>query len=486
VLEGLTFNHGATPSLRRRRRAAQATGAASPHLEAPVAPPNVAAAFTLPLVRANVAYWGACVFTVLLFFRPQDTIPGLEVLHLSEVTAIIALSALAYSRVSVGLPLVNYTPELAGVLGLAVVMLATAPFSIWPGGAINAMTDVYLKVVLVFILLTHALRSPDLLRRVAWLIVLAMGYIAVRGCVDYVRGINLVEDGRLHGASAGLMGNPNDFAMNMVTFLPFAAFTALGRDRAPKRLIAAVISLFMVAAIVFTKSRAGMLGLAVTALFMLMQAGRYRTRLITVVLVGSLVAVPLLPDTFWVRLSSIVNQEEDTTGSRQARKDLMLMGWRTFLAHPLTGVGVSQFHNYNPPERAVRWQETHNVVLQILAELGIFGGIVFLYLMIRPIWSLTQTKRRLPRARPPKRLTPNARIAALAFTPLEAEWMRLHVAACIAGFAGWFTCAQFASIGYYWTFYYLLAFIVAAHEITRTRTALVRRSVAGEALGSGA
>jgi hypothetical protein len=64
--------------------------------------------------------------------------------------------------------------------------------------------------------------------------------------------------------------------------------------------------------------------------------------------------------------------------------------------------------------------------------------------------------------------------------------MRLHVAACIAGFAGWFTCAQFASIGYYWTFYYLLAFIVAAHQITLARTALVRRAAAGEAPGRAA
>jgi len=475
VIEGLAFNHGAATTVLRPK--------GDP--PAPPAPPgrpggSAPVPFALPVVRPNAAYWGACVFTALLFFRPQDTIEILSPLHLSEVTAVVALVALAINRISSGLPLLRFSPELAGVIGLAGVMMATAPFSIWPGGSINAMMDVYLKVALIFILLTHSIRSPELLRRITWLIVLAMGYVALRGCIDYVRGVNLVEDGRLGGATSGLMGNPNDLAMNMVTFLPFATFAALGRDRAPKRLLALAIAVLMLAVIMFTKSRAGMLGLGVTGFVMLLQAGRFRTRLIAALLVGSLVTVPLLPDAFWTRLSSIVNQEEDPTGSRQARKELMLMGWQTFLDHPFTGVGVNQFRNYNPPERVVMWQETHNVVLQILAELGIFGGAIFVFLMVRPIWSLARTKRRLPRERRPRRETPASRTAALAFTPLEGEWMRSHVAASIAGFAGWFTCAQFASIGYYWTFYYLLAFIVAAHDITMARTDLVRRSAAGE------
>lgn len=38
----------------------------------------------------------------------------------------------------------------------------------------------------------------------------------------------------------------------------------------------------------------------------------------------------------------------------------------------------------------------------------------------------------------------------------------------------WFTCAMFASVAYNWTFYYLLALIVAARELTRDRLAVAR------------
>jgi hypothetical protein len=40
-----------------------------------------------------------------------------------------------------------------------------------------------------------------------------------------------------------------------------------------------------------------------------------------------------------------------------------------------------------------------------------------------------------------------------------------------AGLVGWFTCALFASVAYSWTFYYLLALIVATRELARVRLA---------------
>ena len=56
------------------------------------------------------------------------------------------------------------------------------------------------------------------------------------------------------------MGNPNDLAMNMVTFLPFAAFAALNRGKTLARLFAAGVTVLMLGTIVFTKSRGGLLG----------------------------------------------------------------------------------------------------------------------------------------------------------------------------------------------------------------------------------
>jgi O-antigen ligase len=189
------------------------------------------------------------------------------------------------------------------------------------------------------------------------------------------------------------------------------------------------------------------------------------------IVVGALVMTPLMPSYVWTRASSIFNQEEDATGTRQARKDLMYEAWRTFLERPVTGLGAGQFTSYNPPGRLEPWRETHNVMLQMLVELGIFGGLAFLCLLWRAFAALFWTSRRLslPGWRPSAHATSASALVDRAFRPEERDWMRLHVSAVSAGFAGWFTCAQFASIGYSWTFYCLLALILAARHITANR-----------------
>jgi O-antigen ligase len=417
--------------------------------------------------RPDLSYWGAFVFTALLFFRPQDALPLLEPFHLPEVAALIALAGMAFRRAGRGLAPIPAVSEFIPLAAFGATMVATAPFSIWPSGALSTFTDLFLKVMLVFVLLTHSLASPRLLRRFTWLIVVAMGYSAARGVVDYARGTNLLMGERLQGAVSGLMGNPNDLAMNMVTFLPFAAFAALGKGRPLGRLFAGGVALLMLATILFAKSRGGFLALAVTLVLIVVQAGRLRPGLVAAVLVGALVAPPLMPESFWVRVSSILNPDDDTTGSRAARKTLLEDGWNAFLDHPLTGVGAGQFQNYNPPERQELWRETHNVELQVLSELGIVGGLVFAVLLARGGRTLYRSWRAF---RPRRRGAPAP--ADAAFDPEEREWMRRHVAACIAAFAGWLVCAQFGSIGYHWTLYYVLALAVAAHEIVSRRLQL--------------
>ncbi len=480
MADRLTFNHGAsalTPRLiGRHERGGRAHGDRTRPEDWAAGNPLARADLSRAMTRADrpdLAYWGVFAFTALLFFRPQDTLPLLEPFHLPEIAALTGLVAMAMRRAGRGLPPVPAVWDLAPLGALAGVMIATAPFSIWPSGALGTFTDLFLKVILVVLLLTHSLTSPRLLRRLTWLIVVAMGYIAARGWMDYAAGENLLL-GRLKGAVPGLMGNPNDLAMNMVTFLPFAAFAALTPGKPLARLFAAVVTVLMLGTILFAKSRAGFLSLAVTALLIVLMSGRLRPRLAALVLIGALVVPPILPESFWIRISSIVNAEDDETGSREARLVLFQDGWDAFMDHPFTGVGAGQFQNYNPPDRQELWRETHNVPLQLLSELGIVGGAVFLWLLTRIGRTLFQTWNALR----PRRRTRGESPADAAFMPHEREWMRAHVAACVAAFGGWLVSAQFGSIGYHWTLYYVVALIVAANQILIRRLDWTRGGVA--------
>jgi O-antigen ligase len=422
-------------------------------------------------------YLGLMAFTAVLLLRPQDTIPALEPLHLAEVCAIVGIAPMLLHRFARRLPVFRITPETTALMALGGVMLATTPFSIWPGGAFDVFVNAYLKIILVFVLMMNTLTTPKRLDRLIWLIVLCCGYIATRAVLDYVRGMNLVENDRLAGPVGGIFGNPNDLALNMVTFLPAAALFAMARRYSTaRRIVAGIIVVLMVAVVVFTKSRAGNLGLIATIAALVLLGRKVRPGFGAMTVAAVLLATPFMPQSFWARMSSIVNEKEDKqyTGSREARKIVMQEAIDTFVERPLTGVGAGQFRNYNPPQRKERWREAHNVLIQVAADVGIFGVIGFSFLILRAFIVAMRTRRML--ARPPRSRAPDTLDSVLS----ESDRRELYVqtVAMAAGLIGWFTCAMFASVAYSWTFYYPLAIVVATYELTRDRLAVARAAAA--------
>jgi O-antigen ligase len=201
-----------------------------------------------------------------------------------------------------------------------------------------------------------------------------------------------------------------------------------------------------------------------------------------IAVIAVLAATPFLPQTFWTRMASILNEDvdkRDFTGSSEARRVLLSEGIDTFMELPLTGVGAGQFKNYNPPQRKERWRETHNVLIQVAAETGIFGLVAFSFLIIRAGIAAALTRRMLSRFR--KRLGSDP--LSLVMSEAERRSLYAQTVATTSGLIGWFVCAMFASVAYLWTFYYLLALIVAARELTRDRMAAGRALEAeGESL----
>ena len=469
-MERLTFGYGTdsatarTGVLRLNPDAGSAARAASGRAVEAALPKSVPAAGE----RRDWAYLGLLVFTALLFFRPQDLVTPLRALHLAELSAVFALGSMIAGRLSRGLPVSKTTPELLGVVAFALVILAAAPFSVWMGGAIGTFTELYAKVVLIFVLMVNTLTSPKRMEQFIWLIVIASGYIAGRAVFDYARGINLIEHGRVQGAVGGMFKNPNDLALNMVAVLPLAVALACRRIPTVKRGLAALCGLLMVGAVVASQSRSGTVGLAVMFLVLMAQIVRRKPGVVFGVALAGLLMLPLLPSAYWHRLASITDKDLDQTGSREARSILLEESFDAFAAHPLTGVGAGQFKNYNPDGRQEAWRESHNVVLQVAAELGIGGLIVFAFLLARAVYGPIQT-RKLLRQSGPGRAAHRKGPPGPELDPREHEMLTTHAEALSAALAGWFFCALFASVAYHWTFYYLLALATVPREYLQAR-----------------
>lgn len=348
--------------------------------------------------RRDWAFLGLLAFTGVLYFRPQDQLPGLSAIPFAEITAIVGLTSMVMGRAARKLPLSRITPELIGVVALGVVILLTAPFSVWPGGAVGTFTDVYVKVILIYVLMTNTLLTVERLHKFMTIVVIATGYLATRAVLDYARGFNLVENGRVQGAVGGMFQNPNDLALNMVALLPLTVLVAIRARTTTWRLGAAFLGLMMLGAVIVSYSRGGFVGLAVMGLILGIQVAKRKPALAAGGVLMLLLALPLAPSSYWERVSSITDDSLDATGSREARRILMREAWNTFLTFPLHGVGAGMFQAYNPPDRLELWRETHNVVLQVAAELGIPGLAVFGFLLWRALTAGRAARKLLRKA----------------------------------------------------------------------------------------
>src|SRR6185436_5195429 len=108
--------------------------------------------------------------------------------------------------------------------------------------------------------------------------------------------------------------------------------------------------------IVCTKSRSGFLGLVAMGAVVIYYVAKVKPAIVAAVALAGLMAVPALPSSFWDRMDSIVNAEEDTTGSRAARLRLIEQGVQVFVENPVTGIGAGQFKNYNAPDVVEKWR----------------------------------------------------------------------------------------------------------------------------------
>jgi O-antigen ligase len=458
--ERLTFSYGTAAQAVVARELALRQKAVE--VEAPAAPAEE------PVARdwdrdADWGFRGLMLFTFVLFMRPQDHFPFLNPLHLAELSAVLALGGMAFRRIRLGLPVAPLLPEVGGVVALGLVMFATLPFSIWRSGALETITDLYLKALLIFVLMLHAIATPRRLEQFVELILVCCAYLAFRAILDYARGVNVTAYGRVYGTVGGIFGNPNDLAMNLVTFFPLALAGLVAPLRTWKRLFCAGLVITLLGAIVATQSRAGFLGLVAVLVLAGIWLGRRRPGMIGAALVAAMLAVPFVPSAYWERMASIGNKDQDQTGSFEARQTVMREAFQAFLDRPLTGVGAGQFSNYAPEGRVESWHESHNVVLQIAADLGIFGLLIFLFLIWRGFGAVRSSHRmlRIMRRHPDRALIPLRR--------LEHQTLELFVGAVGIALAGWFVCAQFASIAYNWTFYYILALTIVPREIIRAR-----------------
>lgn len=392
--------------------------------------------------KGGLAYYALCVFSVFYFFRPEDFIPGSDIVPVGKIIGAVGLLGLilgvrGHKRGS-GWPL-----ELKLLVALFVWQCLTIPFAFWRGGAFSKVVNSSSKTVIIALLVTLAVHTFGQLKRLLWIQAFAVAVTAVASVL-----LPHDNEGRLVGITGGVFSNPNDLAINIAVNWPLCLMFLLMARGFWKKALWGVALLFMLRGVMLTYSRSGFLAVVVAMALCFWEFGvrGKRFHLIAGAVVLALVALAVLPQNYTARLVSIVgihSQESMDRGTTDERKDLLLRSLALTAAHPLFGLGPGNFEAYSGSRGS--WRVTHNTYTELSSECGIPGLLLFVAILVRAFTNVRKVRK------------------GSRYSDVE---VRLLAGGLWAGLAAYVVGAFFASTAYQLYPYYMVGYTAVLFQIT--------------------
>ncbi|MFL6213217.1 MAG: O-antigen ligase family protein [Blastocatellia bacterium] len=412
------------------------------------------------------AFAGLFIFTLLLYLRPNEMFP--EVFGdfpLAKIVALVSLLGYFGAKLLAGEPLSVFPLELR-MLGIILLLgVALIPAATSPADSIELLTDTFLKVIAIFVLLINLINTRERLQKMMKLVVICGSVLALFAVVSYVTGqftvvtrgdIGTVVGLRITGVVGGIFGNPNDLATSLDLLIPFAVALALLR-RGVARLFYLACAGLLGLGVVLTFSRGGFLGLAAMAAVLVWKMGR-QNRALTVAafVIISGVFLVAMPVGYSSRITTIFDSSADSTGSSEERKELLERAAGVAANHLIIGVGIGNYPVYSLHER-----RAHNSYLEIAAELGVAGLIAYLIMIFAPLRSLRRIERDTIRQQAADSDDERARITYYLSAAVQASLIVYIICSC------------FGSIQYLWFLYYPLAYAICLRRMHKAEAVAV-------------
>lgn len=351
-------------------------------------------------------------FRVFLFFLTFISVSrvhahfGLGFLRPALVLAAGALAyALLHPRVVNWKGLFRYWPSKV-IAGLAVFACLSAPFGISLGAAARFIVEEYSKTLMFTALLIAAFRKAADVRLIVAAYVIGAGVLVYFALFVFALsggGSRTMRLSNLYTYDA------NDLGLMLLMAVPFALwlFGTMGKRG---RVLIVLLLLGVGGAIALSGSRGAFVGAVALglALFFFVRSVPLSKRILTAgVLAGGLVL--MAPPGYWDQMQTMLQPTEDYNwNSPTGRRQVALRGLGYMMDHPLFGIGAGNFGRAEGmiSDRAVtrmadqglRWTAAHNSYIQVGAELGIPGLLLWSFLVFGGMLGMIRLRRKLPRS----------------------------------------------------------------------------------------
>jgi O-antigen ligase len=332
-------------------------------------------------------------------------------------------------------------------------MVLSVPTALVATNSFDLVVNNFLKTFVMFFVVAGAIRGPRDLERLLWIYFFSATIYAAVTITRFDGGADGWRLGELYYYDA------NDFATFALTATPFGLYGLVTARTALSRGFAAAGLLLLTLAFLRTGSRGGFVALIVMGGYLLFRytAVRMQWRMAAA---GAVVVVGLAAAgaEYWQRMGTILADDDYNRTDESGRMQIWQRGVGYMLSFPVFGVGPSNFATaegtLSPQARrqqygvGVRWNAPHNSFVQVAAELGVVGIVLFVALFVTAFKALRVAgwRRRTPRGEP-----------ALLSQTLTASLL------------GFVAGAFFLTLAYSEMLFMLLAFVVAWHKVASHR-----------------
>ena len=340
------------------------------------------------------------------------------------------------------------------VIALLAWMTLSTTGALVLGTSFDLLVGNFIKTFLMFLVIAAGVRGIRDVER------LAAAYLA--SATIYAAVVLMRFD--LGEADAWRLGDlyyydANDLATFLVTAMPIALYVVHSAGTASRRVLGMTALAVLTLALVYTGSRGGFIALLAAVAFVNFgyRAIPLRWRVSATVLVA-VVVLGAASDRYWAQMGTIMSDADYNHTEETGRMQIWRRGVGYMLQFPVFGVGpnnfgaaegtLSPFAERQQLGRGVKWNAAHNSYVQVGAELGIPGLLLFVGMIASAFVALRRSNRPGGRGHPGPEL-------AQAFM------------AALTGFA---VGACFLSLAYSEILFTLIALAVALQKVTHART----------------
>jgi putative inorganic carbon (HCO3(-)) transporter len=257
-----------------------------------------------------------------------------------------------------------------------------------------------LKVLAIVVIIVNALQTEGQIRLYLMFFLGCFVLFPVRG--------TLVGGDDLSGRAVWnyIYRNPNDLATLCLIALGMALGFIFAKPSSIVVRVAGVVSaMLLVVVILLTQSRGAFIGLVAGMGPALVWSGLKRPgRLLVGAGILALVVGQFVPDKVWDRFAGIEKLTDTSTiaqadreGSAEERFEIQKVAWTIFLDNPVLGVGLGTYAYANAryaPE--IGTMDTHNTYLNLAAEVGLPGFVLWCALVFSVLRYAYRTRRDAP------------------------------------------------------------------------------------------